>query len=646
MRYLLASLAISILMLLGISHAAAQSTPPATYFVSPSGNDSNSGTIDQPFLTLDHARDVVRPLLPGMQSNITIYLRGGRYELAQPFTLTAQDSAMNGFDVVYRNYPGENPLLSGGVVVTDWTLWQDGIWRARTQGGADSRQLYVNGKRAVRARSNGVPGFVKTATGFKTTLPTAGWKNVGDMEMVSRTVWKTYRCPIAGAAAGVVNVQQPCWGFTQNPSIPTIVILKNVSWLENSLSFLDTPGEWYLDKSTNFLYYKPRAGENMHTASVILPKLQTLVRGAGVIDAPLHDITFEGITFADATWLAPNSNIGFAERQANTYYVSRTVSDTRMIPAAVTFDFINNSSIVNNNFIRLGQAGLSLTHAKNNLIGWNALANISGSGILLGELEDIKRGSTTPVDSRLITSGNAVYDNTIQAIGREYEGGVGIWLGFTRDSVVRNNEISNVPYTGISIGWAGPGTVDPSIAKNNVVKANYIHDYMKVLQDGGGIYSLGAQPQNLYTHNVIVNGPHSNGGIYIDNDSRYIEVTANVDFANKRSAIVNGGDNYVHDNFWQNRYKDDILVMHFPYCQPTDCGSQRIVNNHLITALDQSPAAIRQNAGLENVNPYDQADAAIVSARALDADDVSADIDTLSVDDTFDPATVVDHFGN
>jgi hypothetical protein len=578
-------------------------------FVSPSGSDTNSGTIDRPFKTLDHARDVVRTLTPTMTSDITVYLRGGRYQIDHTFTLSPQDSGMNGKTVIYSNYPGEHPVLTGSNQVTGWTLWQNGIWRTNVGVGVDSRQMYVNGAPAVRARAPGVPaGFVKTATGFKTTMPMVGWKNIGDMEMVSRnaTGWRTYRCPIQSASAGSVVVQGPCWGFTQNDDNPPLVILNSVSWLENSLSFLDAPGEWYLDKTTGFIYYKPRTGETMNTASVVLPKTQTLVSGIGTAGAPVHNLTFKGIIFTETTWLGPNSNIGFAERQADTYfYEAGNIKVTKMIPASVSFDFVESVNFLNDTFARLGAAGLALDHAKNNVIAWSTFVSISGNGIIIGNGTDLETPNNA-LDPALVTSGNNIYDNSIHNVANEYEGGVGIWLGFTQNSLVRNNELYNLPYTGISVGWGGPGIADPTGAGGTIIKANYIHDYMQVLHDGGGIYSLLAQPGNVYTQNVILRGTNSNGGLYLDNVSRYIEVSNNIVLDNMRSAIIKGGNHNVHDNYWQNRYANDIWWYNDPVpCIPTDCGPNTITANHVITALNQAPQAILNAAGIEKIgNPY------------------------------------------
>src|SRR5262249_2011343 len=153
--------------------------------------------------------------------------------------------------------------------------------------------------------------------------------------------------------------------------------------------------------------------------------------------------------------------------------------------------------------------------------------DISGTGIQLGDIDDAKND-----DPHFVTRNNQILRNLVHDVGAEYAGCVGIWVGYVQETVILNNDIGVLPYTAISIGW-GHGTTDPTVARNNLVKANHIHDYMRMLDDGGGIYSLSGQPGNLYTENLIERGPHANG-IYLDDGSRFIEVSRNIVVGNER----------------------------------------------------------------------------------------------------------------
>jgi hypothetical protein len=97
----------------------------ADLHVSPQGDDGNPGTLDKPFKTLERARDAVRTLRERNQGQapaggVTVWLRGGRYELRETFVLGPEDSGQEGRPVVYRAYEGECPVLSGGRVIRGW----------------------------------------------------------------------------------------------------------------------------------------------------------------------------------------------------------------------------------------------------------------------------------------------------------------------------------------------------------------------------------------------------------------------------------------------------------------------------------------------------------------------------------------------
>src|SRR5205823_4596331 len=156
------------------------------------------------------------------------------------------------------------------------------------------------------------------------------------------------------------------------PGIPPTLV-------ENAYELLDTPGEWYLDSAASTVYYIPRTGENLRTATVIAARLETLVSGAGTATAPLHHVTFDGLQFSDATWLQPSSNEGFSEIQAN-YAVTGTngyavqglctfapggtcpYGAWTKEPAAVSFSYATDLTVTNSGFARLGGAGLDLGH--------------------------------------------------------------------------------------------------------------------------------------------------------------------------------------------------------------------------------------------------------------------------------------------
>ena len=133
---------------------SAASRVQAEFFVSPQGSDANPGTIERPFRTIERAQSAVREINSNMQGNIVVYLRDGVYQLERTLEFSEADSGTNGYRVIYQAYPGENPIVSGGVQVTGWEHHEGNIYKAKLERDIKLRALYVNGQRAVMAWKN------------------------------------------------------------------------------------------------------------------------------------------------------------------------------------------------------------------------------------------------------------------------------------------------------------------------------------------------------------------------------------------------------------------------------------------------------------------------------------------------------------
>lgn len=152
-------------------------------------------------------------------------------------------------------------------------------------------------------------------------------------------------------------MKTPCW---TNGNRDSYALIGTPTWVENAYELLDSEGEWYLNRSTGYLYYKPRANENISTATIIMPTLETLVSGAGTYATPLHNVQFYGITFAYATWLWPNTNDGYIPLQAGMLHYGshggNQINDLYKTPGNVTFSAVNNIRLERNVFTHLGAA--------------------------------------------------------------------------------------------------------------------------------------------------------------------------------------------------------------------------------------------------------------------------------------------------
>lgn len=525
----------------------------AAFYVDPvNGNDAAAGTALAPWRTLDAARDAVRAINGAMTGDIVVYLRGGEYALAQTWALDERDSGSRSFQVVYRAYPGESPVISGGERVTGWTLFDvtSNVYRAPLPVGVtDTRQLYVGGERAVRARSEeGLPNATFDATGDTTTMTgMASWRNIDDIEMVYKERWTSSRysvdsISVSGATASIV-MDQPGWsyGLGKGSTAPT------VPWyIENAFELLDQPGEWYLDKAEGYFYYKPRAGEDMATADVVVPRLTELltVRGESV-SQPAHDIAFEGLTFNYAGWLRPNTDAGHSDVQAN--YVrepalpGNTYKQEFIIDAAVVVQSGRSVHFERDVFARLGATGLNLLDgSQDNRIRGSQFYDISGSAIQIGEVDMNDLNNRNPSDPNYLLENISVENNYIHDVAVEYLSGVGVSAAYPDSLRIVHNEFERLPYSAVHIGW-GWSVVPLNATRNNVISGNYIHNVMNTLHDGGAIYtvgrSLGDGSVSSITYNDIRHVRNYHGALYFDQGSSDWRANDNV-VGNTQKLIV------------------------------------------------------------------------------------------------------------
>jgi len=150
-------------------------------------------------------------------------------------------------------------------------------------------------------------------------------------------------------------------------------------------------------------------------------------------------------------------------------------------------------------------------------------------------------------------SEHTVVNNLIRRGGEQFFGAVGIWVGIARDIRIAHNEIADLPYTGVSLGWMWSPA--PTPAKNNVVEYNHIHHVMQMLSDGGGIYTLGRQPGSALAHNHIHDVPVNAGraesnGMFLDEGTDSFEIAGNLIYGAARSPLRfhRARDNVVRDN--------------------------------------------------------------------------------------------------
>jgi hypothetical protein len=608
-----------------------------TVYLSPSGSDANPGTSPaQPLRSLQKARDVVRTLNADMAGDITVSLADGTYQLTQPLALDGRDSGSGGHNVIWAAAPGARPVISGGRQVTGWQRPDTGkkVWTAAVPAGLETRQLYVNGVRAQRASGPLPVKVTKTATGYTTDSPAMdNWRNPEHIEFVYTAGlggWTQPRCPVRAISPTKITMAQPCWDNTDRrpPRIP------NQAWnlvgrpklhvpptsVENAIELLDRPGEWYLDQSANRLHYLPRPGEDLTTANVVAPVLEALVFGRGTASAPIHHLAFDGLQFSYATWLRPSTPEGFSEIQATYAYTGKDAAKTQGLctnvpggtcpygawtktPGHVSFTYARNVRFTGGGFAHLGGTGLDLGRGtQNSTVQGVVFTDVSGNGLQLGEVDNPEAAAIERASS------NKLLNNYVHAVAAEFHSGVGIFVGYAEKTTIAHNQLSDLSYTGISMGWGGwldkiqkPGLSNYSTG--NSISNNLIFDHMLHLNDGGGIYINGGQGRDLVGGLKIVgnvihdeNGQSNSKGIYTDNGANYVTISGNGLYHNPIDWTRR------HRNWGGTTQYNPYDIQHNYWMKPppeTTGGGVTIENNHAITGPSQIPSSIIANAGLE-----------------------------------------------
>jgi hypothetical protein len=523
---------------------AGETEMKADFFVAADGSDANPGTKDRPFASLARARDAVRELKRGgLNQNVTVLVRGGTYWLKEPLAFAPEDSGTEKFAITYAAAPGEKPVLSGGRLIAGWKKGEGEVWTAQVPGAQEGKwyfhQLWVNDLRAVRARSpnrddktpcwqlKGAELNAERKTHSYSFAPgqIKAWGNLEDVEAVVYGNWEITRKRFqkVDAAAGLAEMLGP----HARPHEAIAAGPGRFFYLENAREFLDQPGEWYLDRKSGLLHYWPRPGEDLAKASVVAPLLTRLLEVKGTPEKPVRNLHFRGLEFAHADWTFPVG--GYLGVQA-CHFATGTGWDKASwgrMDGAVRWDYAEGCSLRDGVIAHLGGCGIELaTRCAKSVVEGNRIFDVSGNAVMLG---GPKEEADVPKDCR-------VANNHIHACGLDYAGAVGIWTGFAQRAVIAHNEVHDLPYTGISLGWQW--NPQPTPAKENVIEGNHVHNVMNRLGDGGCIYTLGFQPGTAIRGNHLHDVNRSpfcqaapNNGMFIDEGSKGFHFENNLVYA-------------------------------------------------------------------------------------------------------------------
>ena len=396
--------------------AYADNTPWKEYYVSERGNDSNPGTKEAPFKTVQKAKDAVRAVNQNMQGDIVVNIESGTYYLGEELDFRNEDSAYNGHRIYYRGTGSEKPVLSGGKVVTGFKQSEyENIWVADyDSNGEGVLQLTVDGKKRYPAKNShfvvgqkmsdeylaseyAIPGMP-----YDYDDPETGWQYDG-LRLLKRDFMPYENLDDVlfqweyGFLTYVLHVEEvkqdpdsddhwlvrmePSWnayGPHNDVKHPTPESGFTVS---NAFELLDEPGEFYYNRKAKKLYYMPAEGETLSGSTVVVPELETIVRMDGNdIYEKIENITFQNIHFRDTKL---NYFEGFWTHQAALNMGSGMNNKSTSAILGLRTDGIK---ILDNIFSCMGGNAVAMTNACENfdVIG-NTMYDIGDNAVIVGD---------------------------------------------------------------------------------------------------------------------------------------------------------------------------------------------------------------------------------------------------------------------
>ena len=514
------------------------------FFVSPTGRDTWSGRLpnpatgakDGPFATVDRARRAVAQIRKTKPNQaVDVFVRAGTYPLAKPLTFTPVDSGTAKQPVVYRAYPGEQPILSGGTRITGW---KTGVINGRScwiaelpevaAGKWDFTQLFVDGQRRFRPRlpktgffhfadrrPNDFPGgLVRYGNGPTHAYYQPGdlhaFHNLTDVKLLTYNVWYETHHRLKALDESECRVDFQSRGFSDGYTGASSRYI-----VDNVFEALTEPGEWYLDRPAGRLYYLPRPGEDPARTEVIAPRLATVVNFTGTAKQCVAHIRLEHLTFAHSEWdYAPD--------------FAGSLQAADLVPGAIVLNRAEYCVLFDCRVAHIAQYAVDIqrgSHA-NAVIGC-VLDDLGAGGVRVGNeglpsvagVYDAVAATSKPMAA-------IIADCIIRDGGKLFPSAVGIWIGNAGRNRVLHNHIFNLSYSGISCGWIWGYA--PSRTIDNRIEGNHVHHIATddLLHDLGGIYSLGVQPGSTIRNNYI---HHIGGnGVYLDEGSSEFLVEGNL----------------------------------------------------------------------------------------------------------------------
>lgn len=520
----------------------------APIHIAPTGNDANPGTAERPVATPQGARALVRSkIATGLAEPVEVIFAGGTYQIGTPLELRPEDSGTVEFPITWKAAPGIEVTLSGGKPIKGkWTRGDKGVWQTDLSGiglGPDKwnfRQLFVNGKRAPRARfpnvSEANPFLYATGGGFdhlviKPALVKPGWGTAADAQInvvpQSRFFNQWNTVTKVNTTTGRIDIA--------DSERHRLIDAGSWFWIEGVREELDEPGEWFLDSSNGRLHYLPLPGVDPNSLEIVAPYLNRIIHVKGDVNAGTHvrHVHFEGLHF-----LHTNSTIGHIEARVHT--------DT-----VILFENALDCSVSKSHFENIGGYALWLhLDSRNNVFDQNTVRDSGAGGVLLtgsrfAYMDDSKIHTPGEAAARVAPILNRITRNTVEHCGkiRYYGGGVHLdsrpfTMTMAPGNYVAHNHFNDLSRNGF-FAFRNQG--------GNVVEYNHIHNAMQTTVDGGCIHF--ATMNTLNAPNFVLNNwLYDIWGHYQRSDGKPNRKLANGVFLDWDTSNTTVKDNWIYNS--------------------------------------------------------------------------------------------------
>lgn len=551
------------------------------FYVDPiNGLDTYNGSFATPFQTLSRAQIAVRTykasLSSGLNTDLYVYLRGGNYPMSGTLNFNSLDGGNNGFNVIYKAYNNEKPIVSGGKKVSGWTQVTGEkyyVANVPTTGTISYpsyfRQIWVDGKRRQQAKSDFINVYPKPFDNVATTQVADGYivkqaaikpyTNLSDIRIFQDGEFKHVE-QMLNSIANISDSEQVL--MMRNPAYDNwtkTYVYNNINQIQvvNAFEELDEPGEFYLNRTTRKLYYYPQLGENLSTAEVIVPSTEYLVKLIGTSTSIVQNIQFENIAFEYGNWTGPSlTTKEIGRSQADLY------SDYTSIEGQMWLDYAQNISIKNCRFERLASTGIYLIANNVNIdIEGNIFNDLTAAAVIIG----VGNGGTVPLNTS-VNRDILIKNNVIRNIGADFFQASGIYANASKNLTILHNDVADIAYFGINQRYGNSvADITSSLAVANT--GNTLIQYNKVTNFGTAAklgFGVGDEVAGIYFFGVRNSKVQNNYVQYGGKDERL------------RGAFRQ--DQFGCGNYWENNVADcKPAPRSFSWYDPYDTHSDTLL---------------------------------------------------------------------